>query len=218
MRRENNSLGWEEIISSLENKSYLRKGLDLLKKYDPNNFVLEWLKNLNNNNDFLEIKLISSWLKKPMLIIGGLWDPHLRGALDLYKKSKAAGGNPDIIIGNATHLNWWEGSQKTLLDFFDTYLKSGEEVNKTNSFKHKKIWNLSLKKWDVIEKDKVPEYKFALKSNGEANVEIIDGSLLLNSKGSGWFSIVHDPWRPCQSEGGHLGPNPGIFDLSLIHI
>ena len=29
MRRENNSLGWEEIISALENKSYLRKGLDL---------------------------------------------------------------------------------------------------------------------------------------------------------------------------------------------
>ena len=69
MRRENNSLGWEEIISALENKSYLRKGLDLLKTYDPNNFVLEWLNNLNQNKDFLEIKLISSWLKKPMLII-----------------------------------------------------------------------------------------------------------------------------------------------------
>ncbi len=216
MRRENNSLGWEEIISALENKSYLRKGLDLLKKYDPNNFVLEWLKNLNNNNDFLEIQLISSWLKKPMLIIGGLWDPHLRGAIDLYKKSKAAGGNPDIIIGDATHLNWWEGSQKTLLDFFDTHLKSGEEVKKTNSFKHRKIWNISLKKWDVIGEGKVPEYMFGLESNGVANVEIIDGSLLSNSKGSGWFSIVHDPWRPFQSEGGHLGPNPGIFDRYIF--
>ena len=86
--------------------------------------------NLNQNKDFLEIKLISSWLKKPMLIIGGLWDPHLEGALDLYQKSKAAGGNPEIIIGNATHLNWWEGSQNTLLDLFDTHLKKNKEVNK----------------------------------------------------------------------------------------
>ena len=216
MRRENNSLGWEEIRSALENKSYLRKGLDLLKKYDPNNFILEWLNNLNQNKDFLQIKLISSWLKKPMLIIGGLWDPHLGGAFDLYQKSKAAGGNPDIIIGDSTHLNWWEGSQNTLLEFFDNHLKTNKEVNKINSFKNKKIWNLSLKKWDVIEEDKIQDCKFGLKSNGTANFEIIDGSLLLNSKGSGWFSIVHDPWRPFQAEGGHLGPNPGLFDRYIF--
>ncbi|ABM71859.1 Predicted acyl esterase [Prochlorococcus marinus str. MIT 9515] len=216
MKRENNSLGWEEIISALENKSYLRKGLALLKKYDPNNFVLEWHKNINHDNDFLEIKLISSWLKKPMLIIGGLWDPHLRGAFDLYQKSKAAGGNPDIIIGDATHLNWWEGSQKTLLNFFDTHLKSDKEVKEKNFSKHKKIWNLSLKKWEPIEEGKVQKYKFGLESNGTANTEVTDGSLLLNSKGSGWFSIVNDPWRPSQGEGGHLGPTPGMFDRYIF--
>ena len=59
--------------------------------------------------------------------------------------------------------------------------------------KNKKIWNLSLKKWDVIEEDKIHYYKFGLESDGTANVEIIDGSLLLNSSGSGCFSIVHDP-------------------------
>ena len=216
MRRENNSLGWEDIRLALENKSYLRKGIDLLKKYDPNNFVLKWLENLENDNEFFEIKLIKSWIKKPMLIIGGLWDPHLGGAFDLFLKSKAAGGNPDIIIGDATHLNWWKGSQYTLLDFFDTHLKKGKEVNNSKAFKCKKIWNISLEKWDVFEEDKVSEYKFGLKSKGIANVDIIDGSLLINQKGSGWFSIVHDPWRPSQGEGGHLGPNPGIFNRNLI--
>ena len=216
MRRDNNSLGWEEIVSALENKSYLRKGLDLLKKYDPNNFVLEWLENLNNDNGFLKIKLISSWLKKPMLIIGGLWDPHLEGAFDLYQKSKDAGGDPNIIIGDATHLNWWEGSQNTLLNFFDTHLKTDQEVNDAKSFKVKKIWNISLKKWDLIEEDNVPKCMFGLKSNGTSNAEIIDGSLLINSMGSGWFSIVHDPWRPSQGEGGHLGANPGIFNRDFI--
>tara|TARA_Y100000991_G_C21777796_1_gene265844 strand:- start:85 stop:627 length:543 start_codon:yes stop_codon:yes gene_type:complete len=38
----------------------------------------------------------------------------------------------------------------------------------------------------------------------------------MNSKGSGWFSIVHDPWRPCHSDGGHLGPSPGIFNRNFI--
>ena len=216
MRREKNSLGWEEIRSTLENKSYLREGISLLKKYDSNNFVLEWLENLNNDIDFLEIKVMSTWLKKPMLIIGGLWDPHLRGAFDLYKKSKSVGGNPDIIIGDATHLNWWEGSQNTLLKFFDTYLKNDKEINETKFFNHRKIWNISLKKWDFIEEDKVPKYNFCLRSNGIANVEIVDGSLLINSKSSGWFSIVHDPWRPCIGEGGHLGPTPGIFERDIV--
>jgi len=45
---------------------------------------LEWLKNLNNSSPFEEFKPISTWIKQPLLIIGGLWDPHLRGAFDLY--------------------------------------------------------------------------------------------------------------------------------------
>ena len=27
---------------------------------------------------------------------------------------------------------------------------------------------------------------------------------------------MHDPWRPVQSDGGHLGQNPGLFDRSEI--
>ena len=80
----------------------------------------------------------------------------------------------------------------------------------------KKIWNLSLNKWDILENKFSPGYSFGLKSNGTANFEVIDGSLLLNSKGSGWFSIVHDPWRPCNGDGGHLGQNPGIFNRNNI--
>ena len=98
MKREDKLLEWEKIRLVLENKSYLREGIDILNEYDPNSFVLEWLKNLNNSRPFEEFKPISSWIKKPMLIIGGLWDPHLKGAFDLYKKSKEAGGSPEIIL------------------------------------------------------------------------------------------------------------------------
>ena len=190
MKKENNLFEWGKIRLALENKSYLTEGIEILKKYDPNSFVLEWLKNLNNARPFEEFKPISTWIKQPMLIIGGLWDPHLKGAFDLYKKSKEAGGSPEIIIGNATHLNWWEGSQESLLNFFDKHLKSDEKFNSK-----------------II---------FGLKSDGTSNVEVEDGSLTINSKGSGWFTIVHDPWRPTPSDGGHLGPNPGKFNRSII--
>ena len=36
MKRENNLLAWEKIRLTLENKSYLRDGIDILKNYDPN--------------------------------------------------------------------------------------------------------------------------------------------------------------------------------------
>ncbi len=216
MKREKNSSAWQEIKLSLETKSYLRIGLNLIKKYDPNNFVIEWLENLNNKDPFLEIKPLSSWLQKPMLIIGGLWDPHLKGALDLYKKSVDAGGKPEIIIGNATHLNWWEGSQATLLNFFDKHLKIDSNHSDKKGIQTKKIWNISLNKWDEIENEPRPNYLFGLKSDGIANVNIVNGSLLTNSMGSGWFSIVHDPWRPAEAEGGHLGPNPGEFNRYFI--
>ncbi len=216
MKRENNLFEWGKIRLALENKSYLREGIDILKKYDPNSFVLEWLKNLNNARHFEEFKPITTWIKQPMLIIGGLWDPHLKGAFDLYKKSKEAGGSPEMIIGNATHLNWWEGSQESLVKFFDKHLKSDAKSNSKNLKGEKKIWNISLNKWEELDNKFHPEFIFGLKSDGTANVDVEDGSLTINSRGSGWFTIVNDPWRPTPSDGGHLGPNPGMFDRSII--
>ncbi len=215
MKKEKNISGWEDIRFSLESKSYLRNGIDLLKKYDPNSFILVWFNNLNNDCPFPEIKPISTWLQKPMLIIGGLWDPHLKGALDLYKKAKNVGGNPEIIIGNATHLNWWKGSQDSLLKFFDKNLKADKE-SYLNHVNQKKIWNISLKRWDELEDNFLPEGIFGLETKGNANLNIDNDSLILNSRGSGWLTIVHDPWRPVPADGGHLGPNPGEFNRNII--
>jgi len=212
MKRDNNFSAWEEIRTSIEDKSHLKKGLNLIKKYDPENFIINWIDALNGKTSFEEIELLESWMKKPMLILGGLWDPHLKGALDLYKKAKNYGGNPQIIISNSTHLNWWKNSQTTLLNFFEKYLKN-RDSQKLN--KNKLIWNITLNTWEDIEKRSL-NYKFGFDSDGNANNKIIDGSLLINSLGSGFATIVHDPWRPVPSDGGHLGPNPGPFNRESI--
>jgi len=214
MRREKNIRGWEKIRSSFETKTHLTNGLSILRELDPDNFIVNWLDNLDKNNDFEVIKPISSWLKKPMLILGGLWDPHLRGAFDLYQRSKDVGGEPEIVISDSTHLNWWVNSQNLLLDFFEKHLKD-KDVSKSKSFKHKKIWNITSKTWDNVE-NKSLNYEFSLISEGLANIEVVDGSLSRGNKGSGFVTIVHDPWRPVPSDGGHLGQNPGIFDRKNI--
>ncbi len=214
MKREKNIRGWEKIRYSFETKTHLTDGLNILREFDPDNFIIKWLDNLEKNHDFENIKPISSWLKKPMLILGGLWDPHLRGAFDLYQRSKEVGGDPEIVISDSTHLNWWANSQNLLLDFFEKHLKDNS-ISKLNSFKHKKIWNISSNSWDNIE-NKSLNYEFSLISKGLANIEVEDGSLSRGNKGSGFVTIVHDPWRPVPSDGGHLGENPGVFDRKNI--
>ena len=211
MKRELNENAWNDIRVIIENKTYLSEGMSVIKKYDPNNFILKWNDILDNQEAFKEIECVSSWLKKPMLIIGGLWDPHLKGAIDLYKKSLELGGKPEIVIGNATHLEWWKGSQKTLLNFFDIHLKDNQRI-KALETNHKKVWNISLERWDEIKKGTKTNDYLGLKGDELSNIEIEDGSLLINSAGSGFTTLVHDPWRPAPMNGGHLGPKPGIFD------
>ena len=210
MKRCKNKEGWIAIKSALDENRHLFNGLELIQKFDPDNFIIKWIDVLDEEKDFEKIKFVDSWLRKPMLIIGGIWDPHLRGALDLYKQSKNIGGDPEIIISNSSHLNWWKDSQNTLLNFFEKHLKENESTVKVTK-KNKIIWNVSLKRWESIEQLPL-NYEFGLESNGNANFEIKDGSLSMNSKSSGFVSIVHDPWRPVPSEGGHLGKNPGLFN------
>ena len=98
-----------------------------------------------------------------------------------------------------------------MLNFFDRHLKN--IISKKNSQDlNQKIWNISLSRWDDLNKISFPKYTFGFQSDGLANVDINDGSMLINEKGIGFVSIVNDPWRPAFLEGGHLGPNPGIFN------
>jgi len=70
LKRENKFLEWEKIRLTLENKSYLSEGIDTLKKYDPNSFVLEWLKNLNNEskniNNYTNISNNDNLISNPL--------------------------------------------------------------------------------------------------------------------------------------------------------
>jgi len=206
-QREEDWNAWHEIRENLESKKYLLKGHKLLKKNDPEGMAFKWLKLSNSKTShWKSYKPLDSWLKKPLLLIGGWWDPHLRGILEIFVKAKNAGGDPKLLIGPATHLQWWEGIQSTQLQFFDTHLK---EQNEKKLFPQINLWNLTTKSWEVSIQKENPTWK--LYSKGLASSSHLEGSLISSTEleGNGEVNLVHDPWRPVPAIGGHLSDTPG---------
>tara|TARA_Y100001968_G_scaffold65977_1_gene56770 strand:- start:5588 stop:7165 length:1578 start_codon:yes stop_codon:yes gene_type:complete len=214
-KRNQNINGWIEIRESLENGSYLRRGPELLKKYDPQGMAIKWLNASHQcKKDWTIHKPLKSWLKKPILLIGGWWDPHLRGLIDIYHQSLSAGGSPEIHIGPASHLEWWEGTHLLHLNFFNRYLKNSKDLDFDSPKNY--LWNLTSNNWEKYKNNYSELPYWGLKSNGASCVEGLDGELSSNTNGSGTAIIVHDPWRPAPAIGGHLSPNPGTADRSII--
>ncbi len=215
LKREQNWDGWNEIRLSLENKTYLNIGSELLKKYDPEGMAYKWLTQSNIDSDNWVIhKSLKEWLKKPMLLIGGWWDPHLKGILDIYQQSINAGGHPELHIGPASHLNWWKGTQQLHLDFFNKHLKPSNCLKQNQT--SKRIWNITNKTWSDSNEISTKPHYWGLSSQGLACIDTNDGELTEPLQSKGEVVLVHDPWRPCPSIGGHLGENPGIADRSNI--
>ena len=216
-KREKNIDAWHEIRESLESKKYLSNDHKLIEKHDPNGMANRWLKlSTNDLKDWKIHQPLKSWLKKPLLLIGGWWDPHLRGILDIFEKSKKAGGDPKLIIGPASHLQWWEGLQITQLKFFDNHLKP--TINK-NLLPQINLWNQTTKTWEICNHPTENQI-WKLQSDGLACISSNEGKLILNSEAGrrGEVKIVHDPWRPVPAIGGHLGEDPGEKDRGSIDI
>ncbi|ABX08998.1 CocE/NonD family hydrolase [Prochlorococcus marinus] len=215
-KRNGDEKVWKEIRNSLEDKSYLQEGPDLLKKYDSRGMVNQWFEESNKANPIWKThKPLKTWLQQPILLIGGWWDPHLRGILDLYEKSLIVGGQPDLHIGPASHLRWWEEVQQIHLDFFNKYLQPSNTL-KVPSSRQQKLWNITSKKWFDLQPIDTRNRIWHLSTGGNACIDSTDGELTQFGKGQGELSIVHDPWRPVSSIGGHLSPDPGIANRAEI--
>ncbi|WP_320667799.1 CocE/NonD family hydrolase [Prochlorococcus sp. MIT 1307] len=202
---------WERIRNSLENKTYLKEGALLLKEIDPQGMAYDWFtRSSKNNQEWIVHQPPANWLRQPMLLIGGWWDPHLRGVIDLYQKSIEAGGAPELHIGPATHLQWWAEAQELLLSFFNQHLKS--PTTKRIKAPKQRLWNITKKVWQLSNQSTNPSHYWGLSSQGAACLDPNEGVLQPNLKSFGTLNIVHDPWRPVPAIGGHLSPQAGLAD------
>ncbi|WP_320676532.1 CocE/NonD family hydrolase [Prochlorococcus sp. MIT 1300] len=218
-KRKGQESHWHELYQSLNDGSYLLKGKSILEKYDPKGITLKWLNQCpHNDHEWVLHKPLTTWLRQPLLLIGGWWDPHLLGILDMYQESCRCGGSPELHIGPATHLEWWEEVQEIHLRFFNKHLK--DKVGSSSGTRKKKyLWNITKKEWKVYNEEAKEEalgISWSLFSTGLACINSSDGKLIPEDTGEGIVQIVHDPWRPVPSTGGHLSPNPGPTDRSNI--
>lgn len=225
-RRRGDGDGWLEIRRSLEGGDWLRDGPALLQRHDPNGMVRRWLAlDPARDEGWRCHQPADALLRRPWLLIGGWHDPHLRGVLDLWRRSHAAGGRPELHIGAWSHLRWRGGIDALQLAFFrrhlidvphtDTEGGVGEVVRLECS--HGRGWR-SLPASGLASDPEPPiAAGWSLHSDGRGAVRSDEGQLRSPPQpGGGRVCLVHDPWRPVPGRGGHLGLEPGSVERADI--
>jgi putative CocE/NonD family hydrolase len=225
-RRRGDAEGWRQIRSQLDDGSWLRNGLALLERYDPDGMGIGWLRQDPADPRGWRCHHVSAaLLRRPMLLIGGWHDPQLRGVLDLEARTRAAGNLAELHIGAWTHLNWQGGVDELQLAFFHRHLQGcgadggagggGSAPTETITPPRRQLQCGSNGDWrDVAPPPAQALQGWSLDSNGLAAIRSDEGRLEAGERGGGTVTLVHDPWRPVPSRGGHLGPDPGLVERS----
>jgi putative CocE/NonD family hydrolase len=233
-RRQGDADGWREIRRSLEGGSWLRDGVELLERHDPGGMVRQWLAlDPAESDGWRRHQPPQALLRRPLLLIGGWHDPHLRGALDLWRRSREAGGRPQLCIGAWSHLHWRGGVDERQLAFFRRHLidapasdngipteplaiesnGSAVQLECSNGSGWRELTPAALES----QPEPLGAACWTLRSAGLAAVRSDEGELLpAPARGEGRVWLVHDPWRPVPGRGGHLGLESGCVDRADI--
>jgi putative CocE/NonD family hydrolase len=219
-RRRDDLQGWRTLRHSLESGAFLEEGLALLERHDPEGIGLAWLRADPLNAEAWRVhQPPAALLRRPMLLIGGWHDPHLRGVLQLWQAARAAGGQPALQVGAWSHLNWDGGMDAEQVAFFRRHLGGspdrGEPGPATRPIAPGALWLQDATTGDWFPFNPAaphPEPTWGMASDGRAAIRRDGGQLIPGAPppvGDGASSrsvvLVHDPWRPVPGRGGHLG-------------
>ncbi len=211
---------------------------EILKSLAPDSFYHNWISRSADDVYWKKLSpryFIDSISDLPMLHIGGWFDPYLRGTLRLYEAMCKTTAPQHLIIGPWAHLPW--GRRSGIVDFgpaavsdcdraqvrwFDYWLKD-EGALDSGAVWFEMGTNCWVKagQW----KEGLNHQMWQLKTTGLTSmrggdlvfVDGIDADRSCNlSSNSIVDAIVHDPWRPVPSLGGHAGSPAGPMDRSMI--
>ena len=206
-RRRGDQQGWWRIRRSLETGLFLQEGAELLEQLDPAGMARRWLsQDPGQGEGWIRHEPPPALWQRPMLLIGGWYDPHLEGVLELWQRARQAGASPLLRIGAWTHLNWGDGIDAQLLQFFQQHLQSPARAAAAEA--------------PVLVQDpadgqwwSVPPGAAQPSAPAPGRRWCLHGELLVHqpaaaaADSSRW--LVHDPWRPGPGRGGHLGLDAG---------
>jgi putative CocE/NonD family hydrolase len=164
----------------------------------------------------------------PMLHIGGWYDLMLSGTLRVYQEACARSRKPQqLVIGPWMHLPWGRHAGAdfgpeavSVVDaqqivWFDRFLKDID--NGVDRREPVRLFDLTARTWRSFDAWPQPERRaFYLSSDGLAATTM---SGRLNEEAASQAAvdaIVHDPWRPVPSLGGHAAEAGGMQERSAL--
>lgn len=219
---------------------------EILKSLAPDSFYHDWISRSENDDYWKKLSpryFIDAISDLPMLHIGGWFDPYLRGTLRLYDAMGKTAAPQQLIIGPWAHLPW--GRQCGIVDFgavavsdcdraqvrwFDYWLKGEGLLEKGATW-----FEMGTNCWVKADqwKEGLDHQMWQLKTTGLTSmrggdlvlVNEIDADRISNSSSDSSSNsscnaiadaIVHDPWRPVPSFGGHAGSPSGPMDRRAV--
>ncbi|QQE64385.1 hypothetical protein GFS31_10650 [Leptolyngbya sp. BL0902] len=212
----------------------------LLRDLAPDSFFHDWRNHHQPDAYWQSLQPDLTEVDLPMLHIGGWFDPYLRGTLRLYQQMQAQSRAPQHLwIGPWGHLPWSRrvGARdfgpaaespvdRLQLRWFNQFLKGHDEGFGQDS--PVRLFDMGTNRWqDWPQWPQILPTAYALTSSGLAGMRLDDGLLLppsaeaaeaaeADNPAPGYDVIVHDPWRPVPSLGGHSGFPSGSFDRAAI--
>ncbi|ACK73658.1 peptidase S15 [Gloeothece citriformis PCC 7424] len=204
----------------------------LFKELAPDSFYHDWLNHPYPDHYWQKLspKTLIGDLDLPMLHIGGWFDPYLRGTLNLYHEMAHRSQYPQhLIIGPWAHLPWGRKTgakdygkeaispiDTLQIQWFDHFLKG-----KDTDIIHQSpisLFEMGSNQWRSFNQYPNETKKvFYLGSNGLASIREDDGKLTQTPPIlTGEDILIHDPWRPVPSLGGHASIPAGSFERSSL--
>lgn len=165
-------------------------------------------------------------LDVPMLHIGGWYDQMLIGTLDCHAAASHGPAPQRLLVGPWMHQPW--GRKVGAVDFgpaasspvdaaqvawFDRHLRdraSGPEAGLA-------LFDLGQRQWrEFSEWPEVSPQPLFLGGSGRAAATTWDGTLAGVAGPAGADFLVHDPWRPVPTLGGHVAQPGGMQDRAAL--
>lgn len=206
----------------------------LLKQLAPDSHYHHWLDHPHPHDywDRYSPQLHLQEVDLPMLHIGGWFDTYLRGTLKLYQAMASRSRAPQqLIVGPWAHLPW--SSQVGSLDYgaaahspidrlqlrwFDQFLKGQD----TGLLAEPPVclFEMGSNRWRRFDRyPQSPPKSYVVLTTGLTSLDPQEGltpALPHPPLPSLPDTLVHDPWRPVPSLGGHAAFPAGSFDRAAI--
>jgi putative CocE/NonD family hydrolase len=205
---------------------------DVLRRYRAYGHYADWVENDRPEAPYWartspRAALAGQRMDVPMLHVGGWYDTMLMGTLDAYAAALAASDQPQrLVVGPWPHLPWGRMSggdmgpeadariDRLQLQWFDGFLKdSGGGPHLGTGLD---LFDVTERCWRQFPSWPAELRSLYLSSSGLAAPTVTDGTLQDTLGDPAEDMVVHDPWRPVPSLGGHDAAPMGRQDRTAL--